>query len=122
MSAVLVDTNIWIGHFKQSNPLLMSLLEDGEIVCHPVIIGELSMGNLVNRKQTLLDLSTLSRPPIANFHETRQMVEGRKLWGRGIQWNDALILASSILGEVRLWTQDTRLKQIASEIGVDYDG
>jgi predicted nucleic acid-binding protein len=119
---VLVDTCVWVKHFRQRNALLAAMLEDGEIWCHPIVVGELTMGTLKNRRQTIFDLSQLSRPPLASFLETRQMVESRQLWGRGIQWNDARILASSILGEIPLWTFDLRLKEIAGELGVAFEG
>ena len=70
----------------------------------------------------LIDLAKLNRPPIATFSETCQMVEGRRLWGRGIQWNDANILASSVLASVPLWTLDRRLKAISEEMGVGFTG
>lgn len=120
MKPVLVDTCVWVKHFRERNPLLVAMLEDGEVWSHPIVIGELSMGNLRSRRETLADLSNLDRPPIASFAETRQMVEGRQLWGRGIQWNDARILASAILGEVPLWTFDPRLQEIANELGVGF--
>jgi predicted nucleic acid-binding protein len=122
MKPVLADTCVWVKHFRQRNALLAAMLEDGEIWCHPIVVGELTMGTLKNRQQTIFDLSQLSRPPLASFSETRQMVESRKLWGRGIQWNDARILASSILGEIPLWTFDLRLKEIARELGVAFEG
>lgn len=122
MKPILVDTCVWVKHFRQRNPLLMSMLEDGEVWCHPIIVGELSMGNLKSRQQTVLDFSRLNRPPIASFSETHQMVESRRLWGRGIQWNDAQILASSIIGQIPLWTFDLRLKEIADQIGVGFTG
>ena len=122
MKPVLVDSCVWVQHFRQRNPLLVALLEDGEVWCHPIIVGELSMGTLKNRQQTVLDLSRLNRPPIASFSETQQMVESRRLWGRGIQWNDAVILASAILGGVPLWTFDLRLKDIAAGLGVNFSG
>jgi predicted nucleic acid-binding protein len=120
MKPVLVDTCVWIRHFRERNHLLAAMLEDGEVWCHPIVIGELSMANLKNRQQTLFDLGTLHRPPIASFSETRQMVEARQLWGRGIQWNDSMILASAILGQIPLWTFDFRLAEIASELGVGF--
>ena len=122
MNPVLVDSCVWIRHFRQRNPLLVHLLEDGEVWCHPIVVGELSMGNLKNRQQTIFDLAKLNRPPIATFTETRQMIEARRLWGRGIQWNDARILASAILGQVPLWTFDLRLGEIAKELGVGFEG
>lgn len=120
MKPILVDTSVWIRHFRERNPLLVAMLEDGDVWCHPVIIGELSMGTLKSRPQTLFDLSCLNRPPIASFSETRQMIEARRLWGRGLQWNDARILASAILGEIPLWTTDRRLSDIAGELGFGF--
>ncbi|MEO5913255.1 MAG: PIN domain-containing protein [Luteolibacter sp.] len=120
MNPVLVDSCVWVRHFRQRNPLLVDMLVDGEVWCHPIVVGELSMGMLKDRQQTLFDLAKLNRPPIATFAETRQMVESRRLWGRGIQWNDARILASAILGQVPLWTFDIRLNEIAKELGVAY--
>lgn len=120
MKPVLVDTCVWSRHFHQKNQLLTAMLEDGEVWSHPTIIGELTMGSLRNRKQTVIDLETLDRPPIASFAETRHMVEQQKLWGLGIHWNDAQILASAILGNVLLWTFDNRLQAIAKDLGLSY--
>jgi predicted nucleic acid-binding protein len=122
MKPILVDTCVWIDHFRQRNPLLAAMLEDGEVWCHPIIVGELSMGSLKNRQQTLIDLAKLNRPPIASFSETQRMVEARRLWGRGIQWNEANVLASSVLGGVPLWTFDRHLRVIAEEMGVCFTG
>ena len=122
MKPVLVDTCVWVRHFRQRNALLAAMLEDGEVWSHPIVVGELTMGTLKNRQQTIFDLSQLSRPPLASFSETRHMVESRKLWGRGIQWNDARILASSILGEIPLWTFDLRLQLIARELEIAFEG
>lgn len=120
MNPVLVDSCVWVRHFRTRNPLLVDMLMDGEIWCHPIIVGELSMGSLKSRLQTITDLAKLNQPPIATISETRQMVESRRLWGRGIQWNDARILASAILGPVPLWTFDIRLNEIAKEVGVSF--
>lgn len=122
MKPVLVDTCVWVRHFRQGNPLLTAMLEDAEIWCHPIVVGELSLGTLKDREQTILDLSTLGRPPLASFSETRRMIDARKLWGRGIGWNDAQLLASAIIGGVPLWTFDLRLKEIAVESNVNFSG
>lgn len=120
MNPVLVDSCVWVEHFRMKNPMLVDMLMDGEIWCHPIIVGELSMGTLKNRQQTITDLTKLNRPPIATISETQQMVESRRLWGCGIQWNDARILASAILGQLPLWTFDIRLNEIAKEFGVSF--
>lgn len=122
MKPVLVDTCVWVRHFRQRNALLVDMLVDGEVWCHPIVVGELAMGTLKNRGQTIKDLIELNRPPLATFNETRQMVESRRLWGRGIQWNDAQILASAIIGGVTLWTFDERLREMAEELGAGFTG
>lgn len=119
---VLVDTNVWVRFFRDGNPLLEALLEDGEVMSHPIVIGELTMANLPQRKRFLSDLLRLARPQVVSWNEVYRMVESRQLWGRGIQWNDACLLASSILSERPLWTLDKRLATIAAEAGVAWKG
>ena len=122
MTPVVGDTNIWVFHWRHPNRLLTDMVADGEIWTHPIVIGELSMGTLRNREQTLWDLTRLGRPPLATDAETRQMVEARRLWGRGIGWNDAKILASVVIGGCLLWTRDIRLDEIAEELKVAWRG
>ncbi|MGJ8723562.1 MAG: type II toxin-antitoxin system VapC family toxin [Roseibacillus sp.] len=119
---VLVDTSVWVRFFRDGNPLLEALLEDGEVMSHPIVIGELSMANLPQRKRFLSDLLQLARPKLVSWTEVYQMVENRQLSGRGIQWNDACLLASAILSERPLWTLDKRLADIATEAGVGWQG
>jgi predicted nucleic acid-binding protein len=120
--AVLVDTNLWIKHFRQGNELLSALLEDNEVLCHPVVIGELAMGNLPRRGQTIKDFESLAQPKQASWAETRHFVETRQLYGKGLQWNDMILLASCVVSRVPLWTLDRRLAEAAGEIGVAYSG
>jgi predicted nucleic acid-binding protein len=122
MKPVVVDSNIWVHHWRTENRLLMEMMADGEIWTHPLVIGELSMGTLRNRERLLWDLTRLGRPQLATDAETRQMVEARRLWGRGIGWNDAKILASVVIGGCLLWTQDKRLDEAALEMGAAWRG
>ena len=82
----------------------------------------MAMGGLQNRSQTLSSMAKLGRPPLASAAETHQMVEARQLWGRGLQWNDAQILASVVIGGVQLWTVDLKLAAVAAELGVAWHG
>ncbi len=56
---ILVDTSVWVSHLRDGNSRLEQLLNDGEIVCHPFIIGELACGNIKNRKEILSLLGAL---------------------------------------------------------------
>ncbi|MEJ6581147.1 MAG: PIN domain-containing protein [Akkermansiaceae bacterium] len=120
--AVLAHTNIWVKHFRSANPLLGDLLEDNEVLCHPVVIGELSMGNLAQRELTIRDFESLARPQEASWAETRHLVESRQLYGKGLQWNDVLLLASCLISNVPLWTLDARLAHQAELAGVGFKG
>lgn len=122
MNPVLVDTCVWVRHFRRQNVELLALVEDGGVLTHPLVVGELAMGSLKDRPRTLWDLSKLGHPPLATDAETHQMVEARRLWGRGIQWNDAHILASAVIGGVKLWTLDQQLLAIAEELGAAWHG
>jgi len=79
------------------------------------------MGALPKRNQTLHDLEALSGAKEAKASECALLVEERKLWGRGLQWNDVQLLASVLITpEAVLWTRDRRLSDLAAEIGVCY--
>jgi predicted nucleic acid-binding protein len=43
---ILVDTAIWIDHFRRGNPHLVELLLANRVGVHPWIVGELACGNL----------------------------------------------------------------------------
>jgi len=42
------------------------------------------------------------------------------LHGRGIGWIDVHLLASTLVGGLRLWTADPALETLADECGVAY--
>jgi len=115
---ILVDTSVWIHHFRVGNPLLSEVLGSALVVTHPYVIGELACGNLENRTRILADLNELPLVVLATHEEVFQLIEERKLWGRGIGWVDGHLLASALLFHCRLWTLDNRLNQVAGSAGV----
>lgn len=117
---VLVDTSIWIDHLRNRNSNLMELLEQGDVVIHPWIIGELACGNLTNRRELLLLFRSLPSVRVATDEEVFQLMEGRKLFGKGIGWVDIHILAASLIEDIRFWTGDKRLKKIANSLKIAY--
>ena len=123
MSAkVLVDTNIWVKFFRFGNPRFAALLEDNEVLCHPLVLGEISMANLADRRAVLSDLFLLEQVPEATFAEVCHWVESRQLWGRGLQWNDVSILAAAVIADVKVWTLDLRMAEVARQLGVCWEG
>jgi predicted nucleic acid-binding protein len=116
---ILVDTSVWIDHFRRSDPQLQTLLNDRGVLMHPAVVGELACGTLVDRRRTLGYLQDLPQPAsIADVEETMFVVDSRTLWGKGIGWSDAQILASALISGCKLWTHDRRLHELATELGI----
>lgn len=118
---VLADTNIWCRYFREGQPVLSSLIEYDFLSIHPLVIGELAVGNLPVRKQTLVDLHAFPIVQAASFLETHHLIEKNKLWGKGLQWNDLAILASVVASsDTLLWTEDKCLAEAAEHFSVSY--
>ena len=117
---VLVDTSVWVDHFRRSDSRLQGLLSEGEIFIHPAAIGELACGNLTRRDNVLSDLHRLRSAAIADCEDTMFLIESRKLWGKGIGWTDAQLVASALLSGCELWTRDRRLHDIAVALNIAY--
>lgn len=114
---VLVDTSVWIGHFKQRNAHLVALLESGMVVCHPDVVVEVACGTPPNRRAIITLLAELDSVPVATPDEVLDMTERRNLYGRGCGLVDMSLLASTLLSENALiWTMDKRLDSVASEL------
>jgi predicted nucleic acid-binding protein len=110
---VLVDTSVWVLHFREGNAELTDLLNNGEVVIHPFIIGELACGNLKNREMILLLLESLPMSIEAEHEEVLAFIERNRLMGKGLGYVDAHLITSAILTGISLWTLDKRLEQIA---------
>ena len=115
---VLADTPIWIEHFHHREPTLADRLSGGLMLMHPFILGELACGNLKDRAAILSDLQALPESRLASNAEVLQLIENRRLWGRGLGWVDAHLLASALLSNCQSWTLDIRLAKAAAEIGL----
>lgn len=115
---VLVDTSIWVDHFRHGVSLLGDLLNSGEVVIHPFIIGELACGNIRNRTEILALLSALPLLKIAGHAEALHLVEARSVHGKGIGWIDVHLLSSALLNRVPLWTRDKKLNAAAKALGI----
>ena len=114
----LVDTSVWIDHFRHRNPDLIRLLEAGEVSSHPFVVGELSVGGLKQRDEVLDLLEALPSAPLAAHAEVMRMVEHHHLFGKGIGWIDVHLLASALIENLSLWTLDRRLAAVARRLDV----
>ena len=115
---ILADTSVWIDHLRHDCPPLSALLDQNQVVMHPLVLGELACGNLQNRTQLLRLWQSLASLPEVNHKETLYFIEGNKLMGKGVGYIDVQLLASvTINADTQLWTKDRRLAAIARELG-----
>jgi predicted nucleic acid-binding protein len=118
---ILVDTSVWIDHFRRGAPRLALALEDSSVLMHAFVLGEIACGNLVNRTEVLELLGDLPRAPLVADAEALAFIENHALMGRGIGYVDVHLLASAVLaGDVQIWTRDRRLAAVASDLGLSY--
>ncbi len=118
---VLVDTSVWIDHFRSGNSKLEKLLNDGDVLCHHFIIGELACGNIKNRKEILSLLSALPTAIMGGHQEILRFIEIKKLMGKGLGYIDVHLLAAAFLSNAALWSLDKRLNAITLELKVEFN-
>jgi hypothetical protein len=106
---ILADTSVWVDHFRRGNATLAALLETGEVMVHPFVIGELACGNLRARRTVLPMLEGLPAVPVLSHEEALQFLHANKLNGQGLGWIDLHLLGASALAGIPLWTLDRRL-------------
>lgn len=119
---ILVDTSVWIDHLRSGEPSLAAILQSGQVMMHPFVLGELACGNLANRSEVLKLLGDLPAAPTATDTEVLGFIENRALMGRGIGYIDVHLLAATALaGDAQIWTRDRRLAAAAADLGLSID-
>jgi predicted nucleic acid-binding protein len=116
---ILADTSIWVDHLRNRNPEVERLLGGGQIVMHPFIVAEISLGSLHNRRKRLDDLEALLQVKVAALNEVRHMIESHSHFSKGIGLTDAHLIASCLMTPgTQLWTRDSALKCVAAALGI----
>jgi predicted nucleic acid-binding protein len=121
---VLVDTSVWIRFLSNRDPYateLDALLSRDEVSGHDFVYGELLIGDKGGRKQLLANYEQMHRAPVVPHRDVVEFVRDRRLHGRGIGWIDAHLLASALVGRLRLWTTDPALAAAAKDLGIAYE-
>lgn len=117
----LADTSVWIEYLRGGPQAasLGGLLEEGEVLVHRWVIGELALGSLGPRRAGILgDLRQIQHAPVIADGEVEAMLEARALAGSGVGWVDVHLLASALAVRARLWTLDRPLGRVAARLGV----
>jgi predicted nucleic acid-binding protein len=115
---ILVDTSVWIEHLRARNDRLRDLLLAEQVLCHPFIVGELACGSLRRRGEILSLLKALPEAKLLEHEEVLNFLDARRLYGRGIGWVDAHLLASTLLTGCTLWTFDKPLRRAAAALSI----
>ena len=120
---ILVDTAVWIDHLRGAEPRLAALLDDNQVLIHPMVAGELACGNLRDRHDVLRLLGGLPQAPVAADDEVLRFIERHHMMGCGIAlhrqpiyWQLRRLATPSLL-----WTSDERLRGMAARLGLAYD-
>lgn len=118
---ILVDTAVWIDHLRTGNAALVELLDRSSVIAHPWVIGELALGNLSNRAEILGLLHGLPQATVARHDEMLGLIEHDGLYGTGLGYVDAQLLAASMLTpDTRLWSTDKQLVAVATRLGLSF--
>jgi predicted nucleic acid-binding protein len=115
---ILVDTSIWIDHFRAADPQLAALLNQNAVLVHPCVVGEIALESVKQRAQVLRDLNNLPAPSVATHQEVMVFIERHALANTGIGYVDASLLAATALTPgAALWSRDKNLRANAVRCG-----
>ena len=120
----LVDTSVSIRFLANRPPYAAELdevLGRDEVSGHEFVYGELLIGDKGGRKQLLANYDQMHQAPTMPHVDVVEFVRSRRLHGGGIGWIDAHLLASALVGRLKLWTTDPRLAVVARGLGIAYD-
>lgn len=118
---ILVDTSVWVDHLRSDDTGLAVLLDSAGVLGHPHITGELALGSLSRREEVVGLLRRLPQAVRASDDEVLRLIESERLFGQGIGYVDAHLLAATRLtADARLWTRDRRLATVAERLGIGF--
>jgi predicted nucleic acid-binding protein len=116
---ILIDTAVWINHLQAADQRLVELMSRKQAATHPFVLGELAIGNIRRRDMVLAELHKLPTVRPATHDEVMHLIAHYRLFGTGIGYIDAHLLAAArAADDVALWSADRRLLAAAIRLGV----
>ncbi len=117
---VLVDTSVWVAHFKNVELMLQKLLQENKVASHPFIIGELACGNLANRAEIISLMQSLPMLDTVEQEELLVFIEQSQMMGTGLGFVDMHLIASAVLADIPICTYDKKLEKACMRLGINY--
>lgn len=118
---ILVDTSVWIDHLRSGDATLAGLLDNSAVLAHPWVTGELALGSLSRHGEVIGLIQGLPQAMLATDSEVLSLIEQEALYGAGIGYVDAqLIAATRLTPDTALWTRDKRLSAVAARLGLRF--
>ncbi|THV12306.1 type II toxin-antitoxin system VapC family toxin [Rhizobium rhizophilum] len=115
---ILVDTSIWIDHFRYGDAELRKIITDDRLLCHPYVVGKLALGSLRERDAVIAFLAAQREATIATHTEVMTVIDRHSIFSMGIGYTDAHLLTSTLLDRrASIWTRDKRLAAAAQKVG-----
>lgn len=119
---IILDTSIWVEHFRRGDPRLANLIENDEIVLHPYVHGELLLGGIAANRSASAELQIMPVAPVASANEAAAFIAWAKLAGTGVGYVDAHILMSArLLPNGKVMTLDKDLRAQAEKLDLVVD-
>lgn len=116
---ILVDTSVWVDHLRTGDRRLVQLLDAEQVFTHPFVIGEIALGKLPRRNLILATLRFLPEVLVAAHEEVLEFIERYQLFGSGVGYVDAHLLAAiKLTAGTGLWTRDKSLRAVAERLAL----
>lgn len=112
---VLADTSVWVDYLRHKNASILDPLNQGDVVMHDYVVGEMALGGLSQAKLAMF--SQMRRCHCASHDEVMHLIAERNLANRGLGYVDSHLLAAALIDRLQLWTLDKALQQVAQEFG-----
>jgi len=121
MMHILVDTSVWVDHFKTTNHHLVNLLMQDCVMTHSMIIGEIACGTPPDRGSLIAYFLALQQSRVARLEDMLDFIAKQKIYGCGCGFVDIHVLLSTLITpNVKLWTLDKRLERLARQFDISY--
>lgn len=117
---ILVDTSVWVDHLRHGDQGLLDQLRLNNVLIHPLVVGEIAVGQFPSRKTFFDNIFSLSPAVHASHLEVFDMIERHRLYGRGVGFIDCHLLASARISNALLWSRDRRLMAVAADMQVAF--